>query len=527
VLDLKKALESLDEIVQSDIVRSDFPTFCERYVNIEDVDSAAGYTKFVLWPAQREIVDLLEGGARRLILLKARQLGFTTTVSTWTLYRALRNPGFTALIISDTDRQANEIIQQLTLVLDEMPRGYIRRRENYRGRNITPTALWYEATATELRIGRRDGRRSRLVCRPSTVAGARSFTANVVIADEMAFYEHADAVFEAMQPTVNRQSGGQLVLISTNKIGSLYDHIYREKLSVGFPAEGDGWVRHFSPWWGDPRRDDEWYRRTELELKAAGKTMHREFPATELEALEAGEGKVFPEFDPAYHVCSPFPLTGLDCRIVCGYDPGYYDPAVLLTVAITRSGVYLVDEYDVRGKTYGEQAMLFEQRIKSLISRGMPAPEYVVTDRQAWARTGKAAGIKTTAIADYFRNFPWSLVRSIKDREASVAAIHAYLLRLPTGHTDENGEEVLVPSLHLFSSCIRTITSLQSLYIDPKNPDTAAASPLDHWFDALAYILNSKALPEPNAPKPEKKSLIRRHKEMLDGGARKRRYVRT
>jgi hypothetical protein len=53
------------------------------------------------------------------------------------------------------------------------------------------------------------------------------------------------------------------------------------------------------PWSADPRRDAEWYARTERDL---GPLIMQEYPATVEEALTIPGGSYFPEFKEHIHV---------------------------------------------------------------------------------------------------------------------------------------------------------------------------------------------------------------------------------
>ena len=65
------------------------------------------------------------------------------------------------------------------------------------------------------------------------------FTANLIILDEWAFQQYAEEIWTSGFPTVNRPGGGQVIGLSTMRLGTLFARLWQE---------GDAFHRIFLPW---------------------------------------------------------------------------------------------------------------------------------------------------------------------------------------------------------------------------------------------------------------------------------------
>ena len=155
---------------------------------------------------------LVRSTALRVLLVAARQVGKSTVVRVKVLHRAIYRPGSLVLIVSASQRQADEFLLELRTFTRALG-GHLVEGEN----------------ATELRLA--NG--SRIVSLPATPNTTRGF-ANValLVVDEGAYVP--DQVFAAMVPTLG--GGGQLVALSTpaGPLGWLYEIWHK----------ADGWEKH-------------------------------------------------------------------------------------------------------------------------------------------------------------------------------------------------------------------------------------------------------------------------------------------
>ena len=88
--------------------------FVLNYGHIENKESAEVIIPFTMWDAQRKTLKTFETD-RRVIVLKARQLGFTWLALHYIAWVML-NPGRTAIGISENEDKAKELIRSIVFV---------------------------------------------------------------------------------------------------------------------------------------------------------------------------------------------------------------------------------------------------------------------------------------------------------------------------------------------------------------------------------------------------------------------------
>lgn len=158
--------------------------------------------------------SLMRSRASRALVLCARQVGKSTTVSYRALHRAVYQRGALVLIVSPTQRQSDEQLHQLTTL--------------YRGMGEQPRPTKSNSAELALANG------SRIVSLPGSEGGIRGFAGvDLLILDEASRVE--DDVFASCLPMVS--TSGQLVALSTpwGRRGWFYD-LHDDALN--------GWERH-------------------------------------------------------------------------------------------------------------------------------------------------------------------------------------------------------------------------------------------------------------------------------------------
>lgn len=220
---------------------------------------------FDLWPAQAwSIAQLMEH--RLVIILKARQLGFTWLILGYALWQMLFRPVATIGIFSRTETDAGDL-------LDFRLKGMYHRLPAWmRSRGIVSDNM----SRWELSNG------SIAMAFPTT--GGRQYTFSLILADEADFQPDLPSFMRAVKPTVD--AGGAMVLLSTSDKGapgSLFKQIYRAA------KQGlNEWRNLFLPWFARPGRTADWYaaqKRDVLANTGALDDLHQEYPATDTEAL--------------------------------------------------------------------------------------------------------------------------------------------------------------------------------------------------------------------------------------------------
>lgn len=344
--------------------------FIDRYVHLETTDAAglAEWAPFHIWPAQRQVIAALHG-ARRVIVLKARQLGLSWLVLAYILWQMTQRPITNALIFSLRDDEAVDLLhKRLSGMYQRLP-------------DFLAGALPLTDATHALRL--RNG--STALAFPTT--GGRSYTAGIALVDEADHIPNLDDLLNAVKPTVD--AGGKLVLISSADKAtpeSTFKRIYRAAA-----AGRNDWRGLFLPWYARPDRDAVWYAQQQRDIQERDghlDYLYQEYPATDLEALAgASSDKRFP---PAWlarcdATAEPWPDTPEDApalpnlRVftppqpgrlyVIGVDPAEGNPqsdesaAVVLDAELQQQVAVLGGRLDptVLGDQVGQLAAYYQQ----------------------------------------------------------------------------------------------------------------------------------------------------------------------
>lgn len=263
-------------------------------VTIEDPQREPSIIPFDLWPAQRDLInDLLS--ERRLIILKARQLGITWLVIAYVIWLCLYHDSKTVIIISKDGDAAREVIK--------------RARGVYNRLADKPHALTISNTEE---IAFTNG--SRLKAFASSSDAGSSFTASLLILDEFAKNPRADDIYTAAKPTID--DNGAVIVLSTAK-GE--DNVFARLWHRAEGALGN-LKAVFIAWHARPGRDAAWYERTSAE--ALSLAHHKqEYPSTPAEAFQRlSDNPFLPDF--AYWQQCRETLPALDSSepLVIGVD---------------------------------------------------------------------------------------------------------------------------------------------------------------------------------------------------------------
>jgi hypothetical protein len=164
--------------------------FCNTYCQILSSEALAGdWVPFKLWPEQEGIAAELQAH-KRVVGLKARQLGWTWIIVALGLQRLLFHPVATVLFFSKRDDEATELLE-------------FRLREMYQRLPdwMRSTPLVKDAThEIEVPNGSR--------VKAFATTGGRSYTGTLAVIDEADYVPDLGQMLNAIKPTVD--GGGQL-----------------------------------------------------------------------------------------------------------------------------------------------------------------------------------------------------------------------------------------------------------------------------------------------------------------------------
>lgn len=233
----KKALDpaaQLKEMIASELKRcAHDPTyFIRRWVWIQHPTRAR--IPFDLFPYQEQAInDILEH--RNTIVLKARQLGFSTAVAALSLWMAMFQKDKTILVIATKQETAKNLITKVRFAYDHLPR-------------------WLRTRALEnnkMSISFKNGSVIKAVT--SKADAARSEAVSLLILDEAAFIEGIDDLWVSAQATLS--TGGKAVVVSTpNGYGNFFYETWKNAVA------GENDFHRIGPltWRNHPERDQDW-----------------------------------------------------------------------------------------------------------------------------------------------------------------------------------------------------------------------------------------------------------------------------
>ena len=196
---------------------------------------------------------------------------------------------------------------------------------------------------------------------------------------------------------------------------------------------------------------------------------------------DVSENSAFPEFDPNVHVVNSFEI-GRDWKRIKGQDWGFSSEGAVYWGAVSPSGQLIIyREFVFRKKDAMQVA--HEGRAMEL---GEPR-SYGIIDASAFQQRGTLG----QSIGEIMQqNWP-SWVPSSRARVANNSSrahrknlVHTHLAIDPTTGN---------PRMVIFPQCRKLIESLAGIPVDKNNPEVVDTdSPLDHFFDALSYLLQGR-----------------------------------
>jgi hypothetical protein len=187
---------------------SDHKFFIETVISIKDKNR--NIVPFIFNPIQdlfyKKYEELNKKGIRRHIILKPRQLGFTTLICALFLAECILVPNTTAAIIAHDSESTQRIFEITKLMYDKLP-DEIKPDKKY----STKKEIVFELLNSKIFIG---------------TAGSTSFgrgtTINLLHCSEYSFWENPDDIMPSLLETVPKDNG--IIIYETTANG--YNHFY-------------------------------------------------------------------------------------------------------------------------------------------------------------------------------------------------------------------------------------------------------------------------------------------------------------
>lgn len=242
--------------------RDDFEWFCKNCWHIKDVQHGA--VMLELFDEQREGFAAFEAH-RRVITLKARQIGWSTLTAAYAFWLTYFHKDRTVLFLSKGEREAKNLLGMVKYGYQRLPDWLRAKGPKHKADNVKELPLTNGSTIESL---------------PTGSDPARGRTAFLVIVDEWAFFEDPESAWASIEPTVD--VGGRIIGLSTaNGFGNFF-HTMWEGATTG-EGTGSNFFPIFFPWDSRHDRDEDWY-----DAKAASLPewqMHQEYPRDAEEAF--------------------------------------------------------------------------------------------------------------------------------------------------------------------------------------------------------------------------------------------------
>lgn len=236
-------------------------------------DANLGTVIFEVWPHLIELAKLFKK-ERNIIVLKARQLGVSTLLALYALWKVMTCPGFNCLILSAGEKPAARLLDKAKFAYTHLPDWL---------KTSIPFGKWSE---TELTFPVMN---SRIVALPSTESPSIGESSSLVIMDEHDYHAYPESDFAAAEPTAS--AGGQIICVSTSdktKPNSLFKTLCRQAM------EGvNNFKFHFIGWSSRPKRDDEWLERERLSYIGREDEFDENYPSTPEQALSPVSARSF------------------------------------------------------------------------------------------------------------------------------------------------------------------------------------------------------------------------------------------
>lgn len=241
--------------------------FCERYWKIRHPEK--GRILFELREAQRETLEAFEDHSR-VIILKARQIGFSTLVSAYVAWRAFFHSDEAIIMLSRTEREAIDLLSKTKYGLRYLP-DWMKKRGPAAMDDTLTRLSWNNESAIE--------------SLPSQSDPARGHTVTLVVVDEWAFLKNSEEAWASIEPVAD--IGGRVIGLSTANGSGNFFHDFWVRARTGT----SDFYPIFFPWHAVPERDQAWYDAKTSDMLPWQRA--QEYPGSEDEAFIRSGNPVF------------------------------------------------------------------------------------------------------------------------------------------------------------------------------------------------------------------------------------------
>lgn len=209
--------------------------FINKYVYIQH--PIKGTIKFNTYPFQDECVKAFLDN-RFSIVLKSRQMGLSTLVSSYAVWMAIFRRDKNILVIATKLKVAQNFIKKVKAAIRKLPAWL-----------MLPDITYNNKQQIEFSNG------SQIQAIPTSDDAGRSEALSLAIIDEAAFVRNFDTIWTSLYSTLS--TGGRGIILSTpNGVGDKYHELY-----TGAELGENEFFPIKLPWHLHPERDEDWFER--------------------------------------------------------------------------------------------------------------------------------------------------------------------------------------------------------------------------------------------------------------------------
>lgn len=218
-----------------------FMYFCEHFWYIRHPERG----RILFQPFESQVETVFTWlNHRHVLILKARQIGFSTLIATYTFWLTFFYPDRAVLMLSRTEREAIKLLGKAKYGYQFLPDWM----KNIKGPPVNQTLTTIQFANN-----------SYIESLPSASDPARGESAYLVVVDELAFLPNSEEAWGAIEPVAD--VGGRIIMMSTaNGEGNLFHSLWGEGV-----AGHNRFECLFFPWSANGR-DQAWYDAKAAEL---------------------------------------------------------------------------------------------------------------------------------------------------------------------------------------------------------------------------------------------------------------------
>ena len=257
--------------------------FIQTYIQIQHAER--GTIPFTLWPWQTHLLARFEQD-RRIIILKARQIGVTELAGSYALWLVRFHQSKKVIAISKNDDAAGEIMARVSFSHAQLPPWLQAGPEAFDGCHLS------KSNTSVLQFAHRDQKGlinpSSIQSLPATKSAGRSKSVSLLILDEWAHQLFDKEIWSGVKATAEK---GQIIGVSTaNGLGGVFHRTWGKAV-----AGQNSFTPIFLSWRRHPDRNDAWYTHESSDNEPW--QLHQEYPSDPTEAfIQSGR----PVFDASY-----------------------------------------------------------------------------------------------------------------------------------------------------------------------------------------------------------------------------------